>query len=70
MKKKILLVEDDAINAFITTKLLPDYEFDIAHNSTQALEKVQSFEYELISMDINLINSQLDRWVRNHVRNS
>jgi CheY-like chemotaxis protein len=60
MKKKILLVEDDTISAFITTKLLPDYEFDIAYNSTQALEKAQSFEYELILMDINLIRSQLD----------
>lgn len=57
---KILLVEDDPINAMVVTKTFKEYAFTVAKNGQSALEKVQYGDFHLILMDINLGNSDLD----------
>ena len=57
---KILLVEDDPINAMVVTKTFKEYSFTIASTGQSALEKVQHEHFHLILMDINLGNSDLD----------
>ncbi len=54
-KPKILLVEDNEDNIFVTREYLKEYyEVDSAVSEAEALENVEKNNYELILMDINL----------------
>ncbi len=57
---RILLVEDDPINALVVTKTFKEYEFTVANSGRSALEKVLEQEFHLILMDINLGNPDMD----------
>jgi len=58
---KILVVEDDKINAFIIEKFLEEFfKIEIASNGTMALELAKSNQYQIILMDINLGDEELD----------
>jgi signal transduction histidine kinase/BarA-like signal transduction histidine kinase len=54
--KKILLAEDNAINAFIAIKLLSKWgiETDHVENGLKAVEKAKNNKYDLILMDIHM----------------
>lgn len=54
--KKILLVEDNAINVAVASKFLKKWglEVDVASNGAIALEKVQNNKYHLILMDLQM----------------
>lgn len=54
--KKVLLAEDNAINAMIAIKLLSKWgiETDHAKNGLEATEKSQSNKYDFILMDIHM----------------
>lgn len=54
MKKQILYVEDDAINALVMKKLLSDHGVRIAPDGETALLEAQNAHYPLVLMDINL----------------
>ena len=57
--KRVLVVEDDKINAYITRKFLErNYEVEIAETPQLALEKVKANRYDLVIMDINLSNEE------------
>jgi CheY-like chemotaxis protein len=53
---KILLVEDDPVNQKVTARLLSKWnmETEIAGNGREALEKLSSFSYDLVLMDLNI----------------
>jgi CheY-like chemotaxis protein len=52
---RILLVEDDSINAFVFKKFLEDkFLIDHAKNGTLALSMYEEGKYDLVLMDINL----------------
>lgn len=54
-KKKILLVEDDRLNAGVVKIFLSaDYDVDQAENGQIALEKAEKTKYDAFLMDINL----------------
>ena len=57
---KILLVEDDPINALVVTKTFKEYSFTVANSGQSALEKVYEEDFRLILMDINLGEPALD----------
>lgn len=52
--KKILIVDDNALNIKVARKALTDFEFDIdeCFNGKEAIEKVNNNSYDLILMDI------------------
>ncbi len=54
--RRILLVEDDAINQEVAKVLLEDFrlEIEIANDGQEALEKAGSREYDLILMDVQM----------------
>lgn len=53
--KRVLVVEDDKINAYITRKFLEkNYEVEIAETPELALDKVSAQRFDLVLMDINL----------------
>ena len=51
---KILLTEDNIVNQKVATKILEKlgYKADIANNGLEAVEKVKSFSYDIIFMDL------------------
>jgi len=53
---KILLVEDIAINQVIAKKLIENngHTVDIAHNGIEAIEAVESVQYDLVFMDVRM----------------
>lgn len=53
-KRKILLVEDNKINQFLTKKILTSngFECDVANDGLEALNKANDCDYDLILMDI------------------
>lgn len=54
-KKKILVVEDDEISRDVLILFLKNnFEIDEARNGQTALEKVDSNQYDLVLMDVNL----------------
>jgi len=61
MKKRILYVEDDAINAFVAIKFL-SADFDIVHVSEgeECLERILIESFALVLMDINLGRGKMD----------
>ena len=60
--KRVLVVEDDKINAFIIKKFLSvDYEVVILQESSDVLESAQKGEkYDVVLMDINLGEDDID----------
>lgn len=54
--KRILVVEDEKINAMVITAMLRKigHEVHLADNGRQALEKVTEFEFDCIFMDIQM----------------
>lgn len=53
MKKKVLIVDDDEINAAILQKLLADeYELEVAYSGEDCLQKMQDFAPGLVLLDI------------------
>lgn len=54
-KPRVLIVENDEINAMVMEAYLKDkYEVDIARNSILAMKFADAHSYDLILMDINL----------------
>lgn len=56
VNKKLLLVEDNAINAFIAKTLITKWGIEVDHaiNGSEAIEKVISTNYDYILMDIHM----------------
>lgn len=54
--KKILIVEDNQINAIVLKRILQKYHFDtyVAENGKLGVEAVSSYKPDLILMDINM----------------
>ena len=53
---KILLVEDNQVNQMVAGAMLKrmGYSFDIASNGQEALEKLASYPYDIVFMDIHM----------------
>ena len=71
-KAKILVAEDAEIIRMIMAKLLADwnYDFSITHNGLEVLEKLDSDNFDLILMDIEMpVMDGLTavKRIRNHV---
>jgi len=61
MKKKVLYVEDDAINALVMKKLLsPHYDVQHTPDGTTCLSLLAAESFDMILMDINLGHGQMD----------
>ena len=54
MARDILMIEDNAQNAYMAQFMLRDYETDIATTPEEAIEKVQHNQYRVLLVDINL----------------
>ena len=54
VKRKILIVDDDEVNQMIIAQNLDEIgmDYDTAENGKVALEKVESFEYDVILLDL------------------
>ncbi len=54
--KKLLLVEDNAINAFIAKSLISKWGIEVDHalNGSESIEKAINTEYDFILMDIHM----------------
>lgn len=61
MKKRILYVEDDSINALVMEKLLAQY-YTVEHRSDgeEGLMAITNETFELVLMDINLGRGKMD----------
>ena len=58
---RILVVEDDHINAFIVKKFLDgNYNVLLAENGRIALDQAAETDFDIVLMDINLGDDQLD----------
>jgi two-component system cell cycle response regulator DivK len=58
---KVLIIEDDAINAFVLQKFIEKkYTAILAKNGHEALTLVQQESFDVILMDINLGDENLD----------
>lgn len=61
MAIRVLIVEDDPINLLVAKKLLEKhFEITSATNGYQALEIIESSDFDLILMDINLGDDAID----------
>ncbi len=54
--RRILLVEDNEINQLVMNEILLDYEvqLDIADNGLKALEMLETSEYDIVLMDVQM----------------
>src|SRR5690606_25428693 len=52
--RDLLLIEDNAQNAYMAKFMLQDYETDIATSPEDAIEQVLHHQYRLLLVDINL----------------
>ncbi len=60
-EKRILIVEDDAICAFIAVKILSShFTTDVVTNGYEALAAVDKCKYDAVLMDINLGDMNMD----------
>ena len=61
MKKKILYVEDDSINALVMEKLLDQF-YTVVHrpDGEEGLHAINNETFELVLMDINLGRGKMD----------
>ncbi len=67
--KRILLVENDfASIELIKLFLKEEFKIDIAYSAVEGLEKVNSFEYDIILMDINLGTGMTGTELTNKIR--
>lgn len=58
---KVLIIEDDAINAFVLQKFIEKkYTATLAKNGHEALTLAQQESFDVILMDINLGDENLD----------
>jgi signal transduction histidine kinase/CheY-like chemotaxis protein len=69
---KILLVEDNALNQLLAVKVFKkwDKEIDIADNGKIAIDKIETNNYDIILMDIQMPEmdgNELTRCIRNHM---
>lgn len=55
-RKRVLLVEDYQANIMVATALLEDfgYDYDVANNGQEALEKVREQPFNLVLMDVQM----------------
>lgn len=55
-KRKILVAEDTSVNQFLVRRIIEGWglEVDVANNGQEALTMVQSGEYDLVLMDIQM----------------
>ena len=61
LKKRVLCVEDDSINAFIMEKLLGDeYEIRVVSTGKECLEYAGNEKFDVILLDINLGKGEKD----------
>lgn len=59
--KKVLIVEDDFINALVLQKYLKNiYQVSLARTGWEALQQARQEAFDLILMDINLGDESLD----------
>ncbi|MEM1044063.1 MAG: ATP-binding protein [Bacteroidota bacterium] len=54
MQRDILLIEDNAQNAYMAQFMLQDYETDIATSPEEAIEQARYNQYRILLVDINL----------------
>lgn len=56
VKKKILVVEDNQINAIVLKRLLLNYEFEVilTEDGQKGVEAVKTYSPDLVLMDINM----------------
>jgi len=56
VKKRILIVEDNQINAIVLRRILQNCNFDtfVAEDGKQGVDAVVSFQPDLVLMDINM----------------
>lgn len=71
---KILVVEDNNINQLVVKYILQKLgiSIEIAANGTEAIEKIKSYHYDLVLMDIQLpvMNGyDITRYIRNEMKN-
>lgn len=61
VKKKILIVEDDSLSAFLTENILK-HDFIVYHVNTgyHAIEIIEKINFDVILMDINLGDINMD----------
>lgn len=61
MKKRILYVEDDAINALVMEKLLNEF-YNVIHctDGEGGLEAISNETFDVVLMDINLGRGKMD----------
>lgn len=54
--RRVLLVEDNAMNRVVVSQILRQYEIihEDAYNGAEALDKLKTNEYDLILMDLNM----------------
>jgi two-component system, sensor histidine kinase len=57
---KILLVEDNEINAFVLSKFLKDFTLLHATNGKEVLNLLENHKVTLVLMDINLGDPEMD----------
>ena len=70
---RILLVEDDGANLLVASTLLENfgYDFDVARNGNEAVQKAKSTAYAVIIMDMRMPDmggEQATRLIRDHER--
>ena len=55
-EKHVLLVEDNKVNQLVASKYLKKWKinYQIANNGVEACEKIQSREFDLVLMDLNM----------------
>ena len=56
MSKKVLIAEDSSVIQNLTRKILEqqEYEIDSAKNGKEVISKMESVDFDLILMDINM----------------
>lgn len=57
---RILIVEDDRINALVLSKFLKTFTCDLAPDGNIALDLFSKNNYDIVLMDINLGDENLD----------
>lgn len=69
MKKKILIIEDDAVIALVARRLLDKhgYETDVAVDGAKGIDRIATFQPDAVLLDVmmpNVNGIQVLEWVR------